>query len=121
MDNGFFEKFGSLFREQSEYVAAQEREEQEKVKEQAARIIADDAEEPHEEPKAIAESSADEESSSTSDSEIEEPDKDDIVGVGLNVSVVTDPYVKGVGNKNKCLTRLDNKFLYKPVDIINIY
>lgn len=85
MDNGFFEKFGSLFREHSEFVAAQEQEEKEKVKEQAARVIADEADGSQEDLKRINE---DEESASTSsDSEIDEPDKSEfVIGVGLNVS-----------------------------------
>lgn len=84
MDNGFFEKFGSLFREHSEFVAAQEREENEKVKEEAARVISDEANGSQEELKRISE---DEEATSTSDSETDEPDASELVtGVGLNVS-----------------------------------
>lgn len=86
MDNGFFEKFGSLFREHSEFVAAQEQKEKEKVKEQAAQVISDEADGSQEDLKHVNE---DEESPSTSDSEIEEPDKSELViGVGLNVSTV---------------------------------
>lgn len=83
VDNGFFEKFGSLFREHSEFVAAQEKEEKEKVKEEAARITADVSDGSQEDLKRVTE---DEESTTTSDSEIEEPDKAELVGVGLNVS-----------------------------------
>lgn len=86
VDNGFFEKFGSLFREHSELVAAQEREEKEKVKEQAARVTADVNDGSQEDLKRATE---DEESTTTSDSEIEEPDKTELViGVGLNVSFI---------------------------------
>lgn len=87
VDNGFFEKFGSLFREHSESVAAQEREEKEKVKEEAARIRSDGSDESQEDLKRINE---DEESTTTSDSEIEDNDKSEFLGVGLNVSNQTE-------------------------------
>lgn len=83
VDNGFFEKFGSLLREHSEFTAAKEQEETEKVKEQAALVIeANESDGVQEDTKRID----DEESTATSDSEGEEPDKSEIVGVGLNVS-----------------------------------
>lgn len=85
VDNGFFERFASLLREHTEAEVVQEQKQKEAVEEEAARVVPDKSDEANEEPKTTTDSS-DGEASSSSDTESEEPDKSDFVGVGFNVS-----------------------------------
>lgn len=88
VDNSFFERFGSLFREHSELTAAQERAEKERVAKAAAQTIPEENETGNDvtEVKTISDEG---DATGVSDSDGEEPDKADIVGVGLYVSFQT--------------------------------
>ncbi|CAH1131281.1 unnamed protein product [Ceutorhynchus assimilis] len=85
VDNGFFEKFGSLFREQAEMAQAREQEEQQHVAELAAQIAPKDEEEKEEEPETPPLVTADSEASS-SDSESEKDDfQADFLAAAFNI------------------------------------
>lgn len=88
VDGGFFEKFGSLFREHAEYVNAQEQIEKQRVAEAAAAIVPEKIEiedENENEPLPTVES---ETSSLSSDSENEgEKEVTDLIATALNVSI----------------------------------
>lgn len=85
LDGGFFEKFGSLFREQAEYAAAQEQIEKEQVAQAAAEIVPEKSEGDSEnEPIPTIDS---EKASLSSDSENEgEKEVSDLIATALNVS-----------------------------------
>lgn len=85
IDGGFFERFGSLFREHAEFTAAQEQLEKQKVAEAAAQIVPEKTEEEREnEPVPTIDSDT---VSVSSDSE-NEPDKEptELISTALNVS-----------------------------------
>lgn len=74
-----------MLREHTEFTAAKEQEETKKVKEQAALLIdANEANGVQEDTKRIDD---EESATASSDSELEEPDQSELVGVGLNVSL----------------------------------
>ncbi|XP_048522853.1 protein unc-13 homolog 4B isoform X3 [Dendroctonus ponderosae] len=82
VDNGFFEKFGSLFREQAEMAQTREQVEKEQVAEAAAQLVPkeDDDEEPETPP-----ASVDSETSS-SDSQIDENEfENDFIATAFNI------------------------------------
>lgn len=85
VDGGFFEKFGSLFREHAEYTAAQEQIEKERVAEAAAEIVPEKVDEESEnEPLPTVDSDT---ASLSSDSENEgEKEGTDLIATALNVS-----------------------------------
>lgn len=85
VDGGFFEKFGSLFREQAEYANAQEQIEQQRVAKVAEQIIPEKTEDEGEiEAPPTIDSDA---SSLSSDSENElEKEATDLIATALNVS-----------------------------------
>lgn len=85
VDGGFFEKFGSLFREHAEYTAAQEQIEQQRVAEAAATIIPEKTDEENEnEPLPTIECDT---VSLSSESETEgEKEATDLIATALNVS-----------------------------------
>lgn len=85
VDGGFFEKFGSLFREQAEYANAQEQIEQQRVAKVAEQIIPEKTEDEGEiEALPTIDSDA---SSLSSDSENEvEKEATDLIATALNVS-----------------------------------
>lgn len=86
VDGGFFEKFGSLFREHAEYVAAQEQIEKEQVAEAAAKISPEKSEEENEN-EALPTIDSDN-ASLSSDSENEgEKEVSDLIATALNVSI----------------------------------
>lgn len=89
VDGGFFEKFGSLFREQAEYTATQEKIEKQRVAEAAAQVIS--ANEENEDAVPTPESDGDASLSSepevSSDSEVEgEKEKNELIATAWNVS-----------------------------------
>ncbi|KAJ8933943.1 hypothetical protein NQ318_008697 [Aromia moschata] len=85
VDGGFFEKFGSLFREQAEFAANQEQIEKERVAKAAAQVIPEKNEEESDtEAAPVVES--DNEGSVSSDSEIEgDKDKGDLIATAWNL------------------------------------
>lgn len=85
VDGGFFEKFGSLFREQAEFAATQEQIEKQRVAEAAAQVIpSKDEEESDNEAVPTVESDAD--VSLSSDSEIEgEKEKTELIATAWNI------------------------------------
>lgn len=85
VDGGFFEKFGSLFREQAEFASAQEQIEKQRVAKAAEQIIPEKTEEDGEnETPPTIDSDA---SSLSSDSENEgEKEATDLIATALNVS-----------------------------------
>ncbi|XP_076251022.1 C2 and C2B_Munc13-like domain-containing protein staccato isoform X3 [Rhynchophorus ferrugineus] len=88
IDGGFFEKFGSLFREHAEMVEVKEEEEKKQVAEAAAEIAPkeDEGENENESLPTISESEAENEVSSSSDSDGEpERDKALLIGVAFNI------------------------------------
>lgn len=92
VDGGFFEKFGSLFREQAEFAATQEQIEKQRVIEEAAKLSPSDLanhEVNPEEPVNDNESFVDGEGATSSDSEVEEQkDKNDFIAAALNVIII---------------------------------
>lgn len=106
LDGGFFEKFGSLFREQAEYAAAQEQIQKEQVAQAAAEIVPEKYEEENEdEPLPTIDS---EKSSLSSDSENEgEKEVSDLIATALNVSIYF------------CL--ISNIFIYNITGMKNIF
>ncbi|XP_049820275.1 protein unc-13 homolog 4B isoform X3 [Aethina tumida] len=88
VDGGFFEKFGSLFREQAEQVETQELIEKQKVAQQAAEILPSKKvqEDEEEEPlPTVSDSDSESEGSLGSDSEVVAKDKDDFFSTALNI------------------------------------
>lgn len=87
VDGGFFEKFGSLFREHAEFVNAQEQIEKQRVAEAAAEIVPEKNEDENEDqPPPTIES---ETVSLSSDSENEgEKEVTDLIATALNVSTL---------------------------------
>lgn len=90
VDGGFFEKFGSLFREQAEYAENQEQLEKQRVAAAAAAARPEKIEEAAEENNEVALPTveSDEASLSSSDSEVEaEAEPADLIATALNVSI----------------------------------
>lgn len=89
MDGGFFEKFGSLFREQAEYAATQEQIEKQRVAEAAAHVIPAKDEEESDDNETVPTVESDAEVSLSSDSEIEgEKEKTELIATAWNVSTL---------------------------------
>lgn len=90
MDGGFFERFGSLLREQAEFVEAQEQIEKKQVAEAAAEVAPEKINEDsdNEQPLPTTEES-DEVSVTSSDSETDvEKDQSELIATAWNVSIV---------------------------------
>ncbi|XP_072393128.1 protein unc-13 homolog 4B isoform X4 [Diabrotica undecimpunctata] len=86
VDGGFFEKFGSLFREQAEFVVAQEQIEKQKVAEAAAEISPDKLGEESDSDQPLPTVESDEVSVASTDSENEtEKDQTDLIATALNI------------------------------------
>lgn len=87
VDGGFFEKFGSLFREQAEYAATQEQIEKQRVAEAAAQVIPVKDEEETVDNEAVPTVDSDADTSISSDSEVEgEKEKNELIATAWNVS-----------------------------------
>ncbi|KAJ8919011.1 hypothetical protein NQ315_016916 [Exocentrus adspersus] len=85
VDGGFFEKFGSLFREHAEYAATQEQIEKQRVAEAAAQVIPKD-EESDNEAEAAPTGEGDADVSLSSDSEIEgEKEQTELIATAFNM------------------------------------
>ncbi|XP_030758919.1 protein unc-13 homolog 4B isoform X2 [Sitophilus oryzae] len=89
VDGGFFEKFGSLFREHAEMAKTKEQEEKREVAEKAAEITPKEGDEEDNDETTlpvIAESEAEDSAASASDSDSEtEKDKGDLIAAAFNI------------------------------------
>lgn len=90
VDGGFFERFGSLLREQSHRAIEEEEQEKIKVAEAASQVIPRLTEEENEEDKEEGVSGEDdsEETSTASDSELDQSESSEYCAVGWNVSTM---------------------------------
>ncbi|KAJ8953786.1 hypothetical protein NQ314_007216 [Rhamnusium bicolor] len=86
VDGGFFEKFGSLFREHAELVESEEQIEKQRVAEAAAQVIPDKAEGEESDNEALPTVESDGDGSLSSDSEIEgDKDKTELIATAWNI------------------------------------
>ncbi|XP_074030466.1 C2 and C2B_Munc13-like domain-containing protein staccato isoform X3 [Leptinotarsa decemlineata] len=86
VDGGFFEKFGSLFREQAEFTAAQEQVEKQQVAAAAAEIVPEKIDDDSDTEQPLPTIESGDEASISSDSEVEaEKDKTELISTAWNI------------------------------------